>query len=255
MLVIRREQMNSLGQDFLRRFEDEMVCHGRDFSPRLSEVIGQEQLCIAVRSAIRRAGEYGFTQRGPVRLFVELTMLCGSAFDTDPQYDLLGKTLRGQGDQMSRAEQMFAVYVEYLETVCGVDNANVARALTNLMLFARTQMSFPNGFDAGMLDYIAEIFPQKSVYTGEANMVRLIHHAAARARSFGFSTHRHSALLIALMVGFGHGCTEDPLYPWISRTLADPLIVDPVRRAERLEKQALTWLQHVLGERQARGRR
>jgi hypothetical protein len=255
MLMIRHEQMNALGHDLLLRFEAEMVRHGEVFSPRLSEVIGKEQLRLAVASAIRRAGEYGFTQRGPVRLFIELGMLCGSAFDTDPQHRLLGDVLRAPGGQMSRAERMHGIFVEYLDTVCGADNANVTRALENLMLFARTEvMNFPDGFEAAMLRHIEAIFPRKAEYVGPSGMRQLMRHAVALARSVGFSTHRQDALVVALMMGFGHGCAHDPLYPWIGRTLTDPLVVDPGRRAERLERKALTWLRHVLEGPQARAR-
>jgi hypothetical protein len=53
-------------------------------------------------------------------------------------------------------------------------------------------------------------------------------------------------MVVALMFAFGHGCTRDPLYPWISHTLADEKIVSPAARAERLEKKARTWLDHVI---------
>ena len=49
-----------------------------------------------------------------------------------------------------------------------------------------------------------------------------------------------------LMFAFGHGCCDDPLYPWIARTLNDERITDPPARAKRLETKALTWLDHVL---------
>ena len=48
------------------------------------------------------------------------------------------------------------------------------------------------------------------------------------------------------MFAFGHGCCEDPLYPWIARTLTDEKITDAEARAKRLEKKAITWLDHVL---------
>jgi len=47
------------------------------------------------------------------------------------------------------------------------------------------------------------------------------------------------------MFAFGHGCTNDLLYPWISRTLQDERIADPEARAARLEQKAITWLEHV----------
>ena len=65
-------------------------------------------------------------------------------------------------------------------------------------------------------------------------------------RVIAFRAVREMALVIVLMLAFGHGCADDPLYPWIARTLQDEAITDPAARAKRLEKKALTWLEHVL---------
>jgi hypothetical protein len=48
-----------------QRFEDEMVVHSREFNPPLCKVLGEEQLRVALRAAIKRAGNCGFTHRGP----------------------------------------------------------------------------------------------------------------------------------------------------------------------------------------------
>ena len=48
------------------------------------------------------------------------------------------------------------------------------------------------------------------------------------------------------MFAMGHGCGSDPLYPWIAQTLRDETLKDPDAKAIRLEKKALTWLEHVL---------
>jgi hypothetical protein len=49
--------------------------------------------------------------------------------------------------------------------------------------------------------------------------------------------------MVVLMFAFGHGCSNDLLYPWISRTLTDERIIEPAAREERLEKKATTWLE------------
>jgi uncharacterized membrane protein len=49
------------------------------------------------------------------------------------------------------------------------------------------------------------------------------------------------------MFAFGHGCLNDPLYPWIAMTLEGDAIGDSDARTRRLERRALTWLDHVLG--------
>ena len=90
------------------------------------------------------------------------------------------------------------------------------------------------------------IFPEKAAYVGDAGLNVLIQGAIAAAAEYGFSAVRQQTLLMSLMFAFGHGCTNDPLYPWIERTLTDPKIVDAESRAARLERKAVTWLEHVL---------
>jgi hypothetical protein len=247
MLTIRTEQFEVFERAARQRFEDEMVAHSKDFSPRLCAVIGEDQLRVALRAAIARAEGFGFSNRGPIRLFIELTFLHGSGFYSDPQYPGMAKTLSASADQMERAEQMHLVSLEYLEQVAGPGNANVRKALAQLLTFARSPLRFSGPFEEAMLDVLIGIFPQKAAYVGEARLRALIAEAIKHGREQRFSTARHGALLVALMFAFGHACTDDPLYPWIARTLNDDRIADPAARAARLEKKAITWLEHVVG--------
>jgi hypothetical protein len=247
MLRIREEQMKVFEVAALRNFEDEMVEHSKEFTPRLCEVLGEKQLRVALRQAMQRADDYGFTNRGPVRLYIELMFLCGSGFDTDPQYPMLGKILNTPGDQMQRAERIYDGLIEYLENVSGPDAVNVHKALEALAEFARKPLSLSaDNFDTEIAEEMARAFPQKAAYVGKEGLNKLIDEGHTEARTYGFPAVRGDALLIVLKFAFGHGCTNDPLYPWIAKTLKDKRIVDPAARAQRLEKKALTWLDHVL---------
>ena len=229
------------------RFEDEMVVHSQNFSPKLCEVIGEEQLRVALRQAIKRAGQYGFTYRGPIRLFIELIFLFGSAFDTDPQYPMFSQFLAAYGDQMQRAEQIHKEVVDFLQKVSGPNDINVQKALAALASFARKPITFSaNDIVTGMLQEMTHAFPQKAAYIGKEALTTLIQEGRNEAQKYAFDTVRGEALVIVLMYAFGHGCTEDPLYPWISRTLSDERIITPAALAERMERKAVTWLDHVL---------
>ena len=247
MLIIRRQQIEVFEHAALRRFEDEMVVHSKEFTPNLCKVIGEVQLRVALRQAIGRAGTYGFTYQGPIRLFIELMFLCGSDFYNDPQYPALAEILSASGDQMQRAEQIYQGILDYQKKVSGPDAANTRKALGALSIFGRMPLTFsPNDFVSGMLQEMADAFPQKVAYIGNEALTALIDEGQAEARRYRFPTARGEALLVVLMFAFGHGCTNDPLYPWIARTLMDQRIIDPAARAQRLEKKALTWLEHVL---------
>jgi hypothetical protein len=251
VLVIRAEQMKIFEQASRRRFEDEMVAHSKAFSPRLCEVLGDEPLRAALRPAIARAEDYGFTNRGPIRLFIELMFLCGSAFDTDPQYAAAGQFLRASGDQMHRAQQIHEWHSVYLEQVSGPGAVNVHKALNEVLTFARLPLTIaPENLTEALLWEMTRIFPSKAAFVGEAGLIAIIDESMIEARRYRFEGVRPEVLLAVLKFAFGHGCTDDPLYPWIAQTLRDERIAGPAARAARLEKKAITWLNHVVARNQ-----
>jgi hypothetical protein len=247
MLAIRTEQMDVFRQAALKEFENEMLVHSQEFAPELSKVIGEEQLRLAVRGAMTRADGYGFTNRGSIRLFIEMMFLFGSAFDTDPQYPWAASILRDSSDQMQRAQQLYEKILDYQDKVSGLDAINTREALRSLSFLPQQPLTFTaNDFVPSMLREMAHIFPEKAAYLGNEALQALIHESYAVAQQARFPTARSYTLIVALMYAFGHGCTDDPLYPWIANTLRDEKIADPAARADRLERKALTWLDHVL---------
>lgn len=239
--------MNAFEEAAVRRFEDEMVTHSRGFAPELCEVLGEEQLRVALRRAIARAEGYGFTFRGPIRLFIEMGFLFGSGFDTDPQYPWAAKILQRSDDQMRRAEELCAKVLDYQEKVSGPDGVNTDRALQNLLAFTRKPISFPaNDLPRALREEMARVYPEKAAYLGEAQCLVLIREARRQAADYKLPAGRGETLVLMLMFAMGHGCTEDALYPWIAHTLKDDKLHDPLSRSERLEKKAITWLEHVV---------
>jgi hypothetical protein len=247
MLIIREEQIQAFEVSALDLFEEEMVTHSQKFSPELCEILGNDQLRVAVQQAMTRADQYGFTYRGPIRLYVELMFLFGSSFDTDPQYPFLCKILNSKGDQMERAEQLHERAVDYLQKVSGTDDINTQKALTAFGTYARTPVKFSaDDIVSGILYEITRAFPQKAAYVGREALITLIKKSQNTALTADFDSVKGQFLLVLLMYAFGHGCTMDPLYPWISQTLNDEKIINSTARAERLERKAVTWLNHVL---------
>lgn len=247
MLTIREGQLQIFEQEALRRFEDEMAAYSKELSPTLCRILGEKQLRVALRQAIDRGARYGFTNRGPLRLYIELMFFCGSDFDTDPQYPAIGELLQTRADQMDRAERIHQGYIDYLDRVSGPDNINVRNALEVLSAYARARHAFSvDELEATVLREMNRAFPLRAAYVGEQGLLALIHEARADAHAHGLPTSRTVVLLATLKFAFGHGCTNDPLYPWISRTLKDERIVGSNERSDRLERKAITWLDHVL---------
>ena len=246
MLTIRDAQMRAFEENARERFEDEMLRHSREFSPRLAAVLGDARFGVAVRSAIERARQHRLTLRGPVRLFIELSFLFGSSFDSDPQYSWARDILASPDPEMTRAEALHAKTLEYQEKVSGADGQNTRRALVELSQLATRQL--PLAADTLRDTIRAEMmraFPQKAAYIGEQALDALIAEGQNVAARVQFPQ-RGQAVIVTLMFAFGCGCVNDPLYPWIAGTLGDPRITTPEMRADRLERKSRTWLRHVV---------
>jgi len=246
VVIIRRAQMETFRTDATKRFEDEMIAHTEEFSPQLCEVLGEQQLRIAIRQDIEKANLYRFSTKGPIRLYTELTFLFGSHFDTDPQYTTAGEILRSPGDQMLRAQDLHEWADDYLDVVSGPENANVNRALHELHSLSQRTLNISSDIRSTLLNEVSRIYPEKFDYLGDNRVKELINEGLSVAQHHDFIEPRHQTLIVCLMFAFGHGCMNDALYPWISRTLLDQRIVGVTARVERLERKALTWLEHVL---------
>lgn len=248
MLQIRSDQMKIFSKAALKGFETEMVEHLSDFSPPLVKAMGEEQLRKTIQFGMDRAGSYDFTFRGPVRFYLELMFLFGSHFDTDPQYPWANEILTDQEarPQMLRADQLFEATAAYRKKVCGPKDVYTIKALKHISMLTGQQENPQTSSVPDILQQLRAIHPQKIDYVGEENTEALIHEAIDKAEEYHFTTDRSIALLMLLMFSLGHGCWDDPLYPWISRTLTNEKISDPNGRAKRLEKKASTWLDHVL---------
>ena len=194
MLKIRPEQLKAFEPDAWHAFENEMMAHSKDYSPVLTTILTEQQLRSALRQAIDSAQRYGFTNRGPIRLYIELMFLCGSYFDTDPLYSNVAAALRSSGDQMDRAERIHQSVNWYLENISGPNNINVRNALEQVMEFVENPPDFrENAFEQLMLDEMHRTFPKRASFVGDRSLKALVEGARAKARHFDLPPLRSDA--------------------------------------------------------------
>lgn len=248
MLTIRKEQMDSFRSGALQAFENDMVIHLAEFSPQLFSTVKEEQMSKVIRFGMSRADVYDFNFKGPVRLYLELMLLFGSHFDTDPQYPWANEILTDAAiPQMERAQQLYQHTCDYLRQVNGNGNDYTLKGIKNIAIFVKQPLTITeDNFTTDVLNQMTLIYPEKTSYIGDEQLKVLISEGVRLSHKYDISMLRGKVLMIILMSAFGHGCHHDPLYTWIHRTLNDELIVNSGARAKRLENKALTWLSHVL---------
>jgi hypothetical protein len=217
-----------------------MVEHCQSFSPVVADALGEEKLRELVQQTWARATAWGFDLRGPVRTVIELTLLFGTSFDTDPQIPWAGKILRSSGEQMARAERLYEETLAYQAQVTGwAERKALAKwYLTGRGPGARSREEWV----AEARDEVTRIFPEKASYVGTEGLDALLGGAYSESRRLGLTTADGGAMLVALSLALGHGIARDPLYPMIGEALRAPPEATPVERTERLRKAILSLL-------------
>lgn len=249
-MIIREAQIKALEAAAARNFGGELAEHCKEFSPHLTKTLDEKQLKAAVETGIERAATHKLDLRGPVRFYVDLMIVFGSGFDSDPQYPWIAEAFAKDEelDQMSRMEAIHESSQDYLGYVDGPDNVHTLKALGDLSVRMRSGIKFPERhLGTFTLDLFKEIHPRKFDRTGEDALKTLWAESTELGREkYQFNTPRSLALMAVLGFAFGHHFHSDPFLPWIKRTLDEKEYDDPERRAEDLERRALIWLDAVL---------
>ena len=226
-----------------------MVEHLRDFAPKHCEQMGDDGLRRIVALGMDRAAEHGFTNRGPVRYYIELILMFGCDFPRDSLLPWAGTNMDEMAgeDQSTRAERVYADVCQYLEEVAGPDNTLASQALSKiaeqrLRDFHRVDLDF----ELRVIAELEAVYPEKCRHAGSEALRVMIRRAKAEAQSWSVDTDAGRGVFIWLMFLFGCGFAADPQFPWVSEILTDPSITDIDKRTELLWSKALAYLDHFL---------
>jgi hypothetical protein len=246
MLKITREQLQAFERLSRQRFVEETIDHLYQFTPVHARSLRSERLRSIIELGIHRALKHGFTQCGPVRLFIEVMFTLGSDFDSDPQYPWVA-TLIGQEQagelQLDRAHEFYLATNSYLDVAVGPEGKHLLEALRR----AQSEGLDPafdsfEELDGQIMKRLQEIGPEKSSYIDERGLRELIRYGRSMARIHGALTIADEVLIVLLMFGLGHGCLADPQFPWIAAILSRHESSYDLDKFSRLREVAMHYL-------------
>lgn len=248
MLRISRDKVDVFRSVALSRFEATMMARCSELAPGRCAELGEPGLRAAIQAAITRAASHGFTWTGPVRLFVELSLLLGSGFDGDVQHPFARECLAAGGTQMQRATSLCSRSIAALRQVRGPGGRHDTAALWRLRELVASRPTLPPHRDlaGALLGTMAYLHPEKYAHVGEPALRSLIEHAEIEARWHGMPDPEDAMLVVGLMFALGHACLEDPFHPWISACIDRERHADRSLIGEQLRRQALARLGQVL---------
>ncbi len=226
MLVISKKQFDKMAEAGTLEFEANMLRHIRQFSPLHTQTRDDETLRKLIRLGKHNAAEYGFSRMGPVRFFIELMILLGAYFDTDPQYPWIQVVLNDSDfypNQLSKADQLHNLYIDYHKNVIGENGEYALAALMRLNDF-ENKKKLAEDYTQGkkeLIEIISSIYPEKSAFLGKGLLNDLISRACRKADQYDINFNEGRNLFVGLTFTIGHKFDEDPMYAWITDTFKD----------------------------------
>ena len=248
-MKIRSSQMDTLDAYSLKHYKSKLCRHLRQYDSLLCEAAGAEALEEAVDLGVQRAQECGFTLNGPIRTYLEIMLALGSDFDRDPQYFWLRTWLKPQEryPEMDRARYLQFHVMRYLDDVQGSDGAKGIQALNKAQGVTREQLiEISRNYPEKAMNWLESMHPLKCRFIGKDALHTLTKSARKEAAKAELHSPESVPLVLGLMFTFGSGILHDPMYPWVTRTLASPDEQGQETREEKLQRRGKVYLRKML---------
>jgi hypothetical protein len=250
MLHIRNEQMQAFEQVALKRFKDSMVEHIKKNFPKPIELAGEQAVRETVRLGLDRSKAYGLKTEHEICLYVDLMIMLGTGFDTDPQLPWAAATLNDEtvSSSVKRVEKLYDKAMEYLNRVVGQDNVFPVNALRRVRTYTIGQLEerFESDVVRSAAPLFREIWPAKWESIGSAGLGRLIGKARELASKYEIESSSDVGIYALFMFLLGYRFDTDPMYPWTSEILADDSVTNPKQKIHSLHAKAMALLDQAL---------
>jgi hypothetical protein len=122
MLVIRKNQMETMQHETMKVFELRVLEHLRQFFPEECRRAGDERTRAAIRQGIRRAETYGIEMQRHVAVYIDLSAALGLDFDSSRRYPWAKEIL---GDESRSAAMKIQALVRHAKNHLATQNQRV----------------------------------------------------------------------------------------------------------------------------------
>lgn len=249
MLIIRRNQMETLALAQLKYFEDDMVAHIRKYFPNHFRVARETAIREVIRHGVRKAGRHGFKSERNVCLYITVMLMLGSNFDSDALYPWAALVLKNE-DNLSpsaRADRLADDALKFLGQIAGPNNRHMNRAFLTIQKNYDKIISAPPAaeIESYVRHQLRQLYPRKFETVGEPVIRDMIGSGIAHAKGYGIIEQRGTVLYIILMFMLGSSFDKDPFLPWLMTILRDTAI-DQDTKVDRLYTGVLSFLNNWL---------
>lgn len=259
MLVVRSSQLHALRHAAWKNFEDEMWDHWSAYFPVDCELMGERSARKAIRYGIERADAAGFTMKGEMCRYIDLSLSLGSDFDKDPLLPWAAEILAQTCPVEVKAKRMDMLHdraMSHLREVVGADGASYRRAMTRARRVTYEQAALAGGvrpFETAVRAWLGTLYPQKFEALREATWKAFFAFGCDDADKYGMTNEAATLLHFTVMFMLGSHYARDPQVAWASEVLRNTALVDPEAKARALVARVMMQLDKVFALLRAKG--
>ncbi len=242
MPVIRSDQMKVFEDAAKAKFQDWVLTHLREHFANYCEVLGEQPMRELIRHGCREAEEQGFVTEHEIALFIDLMVMLGSGFATDPQLPWAAEILTKESiaSPTERIDKTYEAAMAYIDRVIGKDKVFPMDAWAGAYRWRIPEASewSSRGRDPILLEQFSQWWPRKAEALGPTLLARLIRHAGQSAQQVRIVSLRGVGVFAGLMFLLGHHFHRDPAMAWAGRALADLAATNEGERVDLLIQEA-----------------
>lgn len=243
MLKISQAQRKSFESTSALKFEQSISAYLKSLAPEHTKAKGDESLLSFIRSARKRALTFNITQTDTTRVWLELSMFLGIDFPNDPQFYFAKEILEQEEDELLRMRRLHRKAYKFILSSNGPSSSSFHSALKRAASFDfSNKLEQGTSNDSDIVYLLRDLWPEKFKMVGVTNMQEFVEACRINAKAQRLDAGAGHIILSILSFFMGVGCTTDPQYPWLSKSIE----VSGQKAVEKLYKRSHIYLKVVL---------
>ncbi|WP_275365035.1 hypothetical protein [Xenorhabdus bovienii] len=217
--------------------------------PILKIKLGEDELRTALEKAVEKAKNDGFDQRGAVQFYIDILILFGTEFQTDPQYSWIKTILDSHFHlpQLERTNLLYHEVTRYLNEVHGEQDEHLKTSILKFQNINIERLNvqwniYENNVDA----LLNSLYPQKYRYTKQDNIKKFIQFGVEKSNQYNIENANHSAFLTLIMFLLGHQFEQNFFLPNFNERLLKQYYADVDSLIIEMENKTKDYLKIFL---------
>lgn len=208
-MKISTEQLDLLDFYSKNAFVNELSEHCKEAFPFIFNELGSKNFKVGLANLINKAKASNIMQRGPLQLYIDMAIVLGSGFNTDPMYSCFGfvNEQHSSGTELERSMLIYDKFNEYLTDVLGEGNIHILD-FKNKLASERFDGFSNIDLNNQIFDLLKKLYPQKCMYLGCDKSNDLICLGLEKSDTYCLSLNVRAAFVLVMFI-VGHEFESD----------------------------------------------